>query len=96
MTATTKDLDAKLAASLKAMTIDSDGKLIQTLSLRDVFKLFEPTYSLFVSEWIDNSTINGNCKFTSVISLCFWIIELSHRQSIGVYMLNLSEHPLTC
>ncbi|KAF5319652.1 hypothetical protein D9619_008595 [Psilocybe cf. subviscida] len=81
MTATTKELDTKLGASLKSMTIDSDGKLIQTLSLRELFKLFEPIYTSFVSEWIENSTINGNFYWSLYAQLVQASVDLLNTVS---------------
>lgn len=62
MTSATKDLDNKLGGVLQMLDLDLEGKLIQTLSLRGVFKIFEPTFNSFLSEWIENCSTNGACE----------------------------------
>jgi hypothetical protein len=62
MTSATKDLDNKLGGALQSLDLDLEGKLVQTLSWRSVFKIFEPTFSSFLNEWIDNCSTNGACE----------------------------------
>ena len=62
MTSATKDLDNIFDGALQSLDLDLEGKLVQTLSLRGVFKLFEPTFHSFLSEWIENCSINGVCE----------------------------------
>ena len=62
MTSATKDLDNMLNGALQSLDLDLEGKLVQTLSLRGVFKLFEPTLNTFLNEWIENCSTNGDCE----------------------------------
>ena len=62
MTSATKDLDNKLGGALQSLDLDLEGKLVQTMSLRGVFKIFEPTFNPFLSEWIENCSTNGACE----------------------------------
>ena len=62
MTSATKDLDNVLNGALQSLDLDLEGKLVQTLSLRGVFKLFEPIINPFLSEWIENCSTNGVCE----------------------------------
>ena len=62
MTSVTKDLDNILNGALESLDLDLEGKLVQTLSLRGVFKLFEPTLNTFLNEWIDNCSTNRDCE----------------------------------
>lgn len=66
MTSATKDLDVKLDNALSSMTLDTEGKLVQPLSLRGAFKVFEPTFNLFLSEWMENCNVFGRCKYSSL------------------------------
>jgi nuclear mRNA export protein SAC3 len=62
MTSATKDLDNILNGAVQSLDLDLEGKLVQTLSLRGVFKLFEPTLDTFLNEWIENCSTNGDCE----------------------------------
>ena len=62
MTSATKDLDNILNGALQSLDLDLEGKLVQTLSLRGVFKLFEPTLNTFLNEWIENCCTNRDCE----------------------------------
>ena len=62
MTSATKDLDSTLNGALQSLDLDLEGKLVQTLSLRGVFKLFEPALNTFLNEWIENCSANGDCE----------------------------------
>jgi nuclear mRNA export protein SAC3 len=62
MTSATKDLDNTLNGALQSLDLDLEGKLVQTLSLKGVFKLFEPIFNSFLSEWIENCSTNGVCE----------------------------------
>jgi hypothetical protein len=63
MTSATKDLDNILNDALHSLDLDLEGKLVQTLSLRGVFKLFEPTLYTFLNEWIENCSTNRDCEW---------------------------------
>ncbi|KAF8814570.1 hypothetical protein BYT27DRAFT_7249958 [Phlegmacium glaucopus] len=73
MTAVTKDLDNKFDTALQSLDLDLEGKLVQTLSLRGVFKIFETTFSSFLSEWIENCSTNGSfnwCLYAQLVQVC--------------------------
>ena len=62
MTSATKDLDNMLDGALQSLDLDLEGKLVQTLSPRGVFKLFEPTLNAFLNEWIEDCSTNRDCE----------------------------------
>ena len=62
MTSATKDLDNILNGALQSLDLDLEGKLVQSMSLKGVFKLFEPTLNSFLNEWIDNCSTNRDCE----------------------------------
>ena len=62
ITSATKDLDNKLSDALQSLNLDLEGKLVQTMSLKGVFKLFEPAFNPFLSEWIEHCSTNGACE----------------------------------
>lgn len=59
ITSATKDLDGKLLEMLDSLSLDWEGKLIRSLTIRGVYKLFEPSFTSFMSEWIENCSVNG-------------------------------------
>ena len=63
MTSATKDLDNVLNGALQSLDLDLEGRLVQTLSLRGVFKLFEPTFNTFLNEWIENCSTIRDCEW---------------------------------
>ena len=65
MTSATKDLDNKLDNLLSSLDLDLEGKLVQSFSIRGAFKIFEPTFSLFLSEWMENCNTYGRCEYSS-------------------------------
>ncbi|KAF5375889.1 hypothetical protein D9615_008201 [Tricholomella constricta] len=60
ITAATKDLDRKLGEALNTLDLDLEGKLVRSLSIRGTFKLFEPPFTSFMTEWIENCSANGH------------------------------------
>ena len=62
MTSATKDLDNILNGALQSLDLDLEGKLVQSMSLKGVFKLFEPTLNSFLNEWIENCSTNRDCE----------------------------------
>ncbi|KJA18922.1 hypothetical protein HYPSUDRAFT_44772 [Hypholoma sublateritium FD-334 SS-4] len=59
ITACSKDMDHKLDGILNTLALDTEGKLVRTLSLAGVFKLYEPIFEAFLTEWLENCTVNG-------------------------------------
>lgn len=62
ITSATKDLDNRLDGVLNTLTLDTEGKLVQILSIDGVFKLYELAFDSFVAEWMESCTINGRCE----------------------------------
>ena len=62
MTSSTKDLDKKLDDALSSLTLDTEGKLVQSMSLRGTFKMFDTSFDSFISEWMENCNTNGRCE----------------------------------
>lgn len=65
ITAATKELDSKLEATLSEISLDVQGKLVQVLPTRAVFKLFEATFNVYINEWVENCDVNGRCTWFS-------------------------------
>jgi hypothetical protein len=59
MTSSTKDLDNKLGGALSSLTLDMEGKLVRSMSLRESFKIFEPIFDTFLNEWMENCKTSG-------------------------------------
>ncbi len=65
ITASSKDMDHKLDGVLNTLALDTEGKLVRMLSLAGVFKLYEPIFEAFLTEWLENCTVNGRCESLS-------------------------------
>lgn len=93
MTSSTKDLDKKLDA-LSLLALDTEGKLVQLLSLRGSFKMFETSFDSFIGEWMENCNTNGRCEIhpslSGFVNLTFPLVI----QSIGDYLPKSSKSPL--
>ena|SRR5258707_11814264 len=55
VTAATKELDLRLRNILTSLQFDTEGRLVQSLKPKDLFKVFEPTFTSFFNEWMENS-----------------------------------------
>jgi len=55
VTAATKELDLRLQNILTSLQFDTEGKLVQSLRPKNLFKAFEPTFTSFFNEWKENS-----------------------------------------
>ena len=62
ITTATKELDSRLQNVLSLLEFDTEGKLAQSLSSRSLFKAFEPTFTSFFNEWMENSKSSHCCK----------------------------------
>ncbi|KAJ7207064.1 hypothetical protein GGX14DRAFT_456067 [Mycena pura] len=60
VTAATTDLDGKLQTALSELEIDVEGRLVQSLTLKDVFKLFDSAFNSFISDCIENCSTGGH------------------------------------
>jgi len=87
MTSATKDLDNKLSDALQSLDLDLEGKLIQTMSLRGVFKLFEPAFNPFLSEWIEHCSTNGAFNWRLYAQLVQVCVTLFNSMSLLVQLL---------
>ena len=87
MTSSTKDLDKKLDDAISSLTLDTEGSLVQLLSLRGSFKLFDPTFDSFLGEWMENCNTNGRCEiyssFSGSMNLTFPPINLVNWRLFG-------------
>ena len=63
VTSDAKNLDAKFKEALIDLKLDITGRLVHSLSVRSLFKQFESALHSFASEWVENSTINGECEY---------------------------------
>ena len=62
------DLEGKLVRSLtlRGMWHWRCGVCSQLMSYQGIFKLFEPSFSAFIAEWIDNCSVNGYCECVAI------------------------------
>ncbi|KAG6844263.1 hypothetical protein H0H87_008299 [Tephrocybe sp. NHM501043] len=78
ITSATKDLDGKLGEALSALSLDVQGKLVRVLNTRGTFKLFEPSFTSFISDWIETCATNNHFNwhmFTQVVQAAISIIN---------------------
>ncbi|KAK2464989.1 hypothetical protein APHAL10511_003065 [Amanita phalloides] len=64
VTSEAKDLDVKFKEALSNLQLDTTGKLVESLTVQDLFKRFESVLDSFASEWLENSIINGEFDWT--------------------------------
>lgn len=87
MTSSTKDLDKKLDDALSLLTLDTEGKLVQLLSLRGSFKMFDTSFESFIGEWMENCNTNGRCEIhcslSAFVNLTFSLIFLVNWRLFG-------------
>ncbi|KAG6840779.1 hypothetical protein C0991_004384, partial [Blastosporella zonata] len=92
ITSATKDIDGKLGDALNALSLDVQGKLVRVLDTRGTFKLFESSFTSFISEWIETCAANDSFDwhmFTQVVQAAISIINSAARAVGGL----LSEQP---
>ncbi|KAG5735430.1 SAC3 family protein 1 [Termitomyces sp. T112] len=58
ITSKTKDLDGKLGEVLNSLSLDVQGKFVKVLTIHGIFKLFELSFTSFISEWIEICAAN--------------------------------------
>ncbi|KAF7323847.1 Nuclear export factor [Mycena kentingensis (nom. inval.)] len=54
LTATTTGLDAKFQQALDVLDVDVVGTRVHWLTMKELFKLFDPAFTNFVAEWLEN------------------------------------------
>ncbi|KAJ7145418.1 hypothetical protein C8R43DRAFT_1012730 [Mycena crocata] len=64
VTATSTDLDRKFGEAVGGLQLDVEGRLVQSLTMRDIFKLFDPIFNAFISEWLENCSSTGQFDWT--------------------------------
>ncbi|PPQ97115.1 hypothetical protein CVT26_000597 [Gymnopilus dilepis] len=97
MTSATKDLDNKLDNLLSSLDLDLEGKLVQSLSIRGAFKVFEPTFSLFLSEWMENCNTYGRFNWSlygQVIQVTLRFLNMMSSAIRSLLELSGPEDPL--
>ncbi|KAF9530689.1 SAC3/GANP/Nin1/mts3/eIF-3 p25 family-domain-containing protein [Crepidotus variabilis] len=95
MTATTKDLDNKLSNLLKSLTLDTEGKLVRHLALSGVFKIFEPSFTSFVDEWIENCNLNMRQNWSLYAQVIQGVVGILNVMSKIAHILLQITTPLT-
>jgi hypothetical protein len=63
VTSEAKNLDVKFKEALSSLKLDTAGKLVESLTVQDLFKRFESVLDSFASEWLENSIISGECEY---------------------------------
>ncbi|KAJ7057795.1 SAC3 domain-containing protein [Mycena amicta] len=79
VTATTTDLDGKFQHALNVLEIDVVGRLVQSLTLKDVFKLFDPAFNSFVADWLEICSSNGRFDWSFYCRLLDAIVSLLNK-----------------
>ncbi|RDB21797.1 SAC3 family protein 1 [Hypsizygus marmoreus] len=95
ITSSTKDLDNKLGEALNALTLDLEGKLVRPLTIRGTFKLFERRFTSFISEWIENCSINGHFDwhiFGQIVEVAVALMNMTARSVSGLISEDLQDH----
>ncbi|KAK7046765.1 nuclear export factor [Favolaschia claudopus] len=64
VTAATTELDRKFEDALNLLQFDVCGTLVQSLTLRDVFKIFDPAFHSFITEWMNSCSVTGQFDWT--------------------------------
>ncbi|KAF8736497.1 hypothetical protein AX14_014477 [Amanita brunnescens Koide BX004] len=64
VTSEAKNLDVKFKEALSSLKLDTAGKLVESLTVQDLFKRFESVLDSFASEWLENSIISGEFDWT--------------------------------
>ncbi|KAF7289939.1 Nuclear export factor [Mycena indigotica] len=79
LSATSTDVDGKFQQSLSELDMDIVGRLVQSLSLKDVFKLFEPAFHSFVAEWLENCTRDGQFNWSLYAHLLDAVVSVVNK-----------------
>ncbi|GLB42874.1 putative SAC3/GANP family protein [Lyophyllum shimeji] len=87
ITSATKDLDEKLGEALNILSLDLEGKLVRPLTIRGTFKLFEPSVMSFISEWLENCSINEFVDwhfFGQIVQAALALMDMTVRSVSGL------------
>ncbi|KAJ6590462.1 hypothetical protein DFH09DRAFT_205833 [Mycena vulgaris] len=96
-TATTKDLDRKFGEAVGVLQVDVEGRLVQSMTLRDVVRVFDPTFNSFVSEWTENCSSTGHFDWTLYCRLLDAAVALLNKTaflSMSLVGVKPEEHVL--
>ncbi|KAJ7236039.1 SAC3/GANP/Nin1/mts3/eIF-3 p25 family-domain-containing protein [Mycena rebaudengoi] len=97
VTAETTDLDHKFTEAMSALQLDVEGRLVQILTLRDVFKLFDPLFNSFVSEWMENCSSSGHFNWAlyyQLIAVLVPLLNMAASLSMRLVEVEVDEHVL--
>ncbi|KAJ7241021.1 hypothetical protein B0H12DRAFT_1133993 [Mycena haematopus] len=97
LTATTTDLDRRFGEVLNLLQLDVEGRLVQSLTLRDVFKLFDPVFNSFILEWAESCTSNGHFDWTlycRLLDAAVVILNTTASLSMSLVGVEPDEHVL--
>ncbi|KAJ7151013.1 hypothetical protein C8R46DRAFT_1123015 [Mycena filopes] len=97
VTANTTDLDRKFAETMDSLQLDVDGRLVQSLTLRDVFRLFDPLFNSFVSEWTESCSASGQFDWTLYCRLLDAAVSILNKTaflSMSLAGIDADEHLL--
>ncbi|KAG6860335.1 hypothetical protein C0995_012481 [Termitomyces sp. Mi166 len=96
ITSTTKDLDGKLGETLELLLLDVQGKFVEVLTIRDIFKLFEPSFTSFTFEWIETCASNDYFDwhmFNQIVQAAISLINTAAR-SVAVLISEQMPHDI--
>ncbi|KAF7326366.1 Nuclear export factor [Mycena venus] len=97
VTATTTDLDRKFGEAVNLLQLDVEGRLVQSLTLRDIFKLFDSVFNSFISEWTESCASSGHFDWTlycRVIDAAIAILNKTAFLSMSLVGVESDEHVL--
>ncbi|KAJ7615024.1 SAC3 domain-containing protein [Mycena polygramma] len=97
VTATTTDLDRKFGEAVNLLQLDVEGRLVQSLTLRDVFRLFDPVFNSFISEWTETCASDGRFDWTLYCRLLDAAVAILNKTaflSMGLLGVEPDEHVL--
>ncbi|KAJ7770634.1 hypothetical protein B0H16DRAFT_218508 [Mycena metata] len=97
VTATTTDLDRKFSEAMDSLQLDVEGRLVQSLTMRDVCKLFEPSFNSFISEWTESCSASGQFDWTLYCRLLDAGVSILNKTaflSMSLVGLDAEEHLL--
>ncbi|KAF8063426.1 SAC3/GANP/Nin1/mts3/eIF-3 p25 family-domain-containing protein [Lyophyllum atratum] len=92
VTSATTDLDEKLGEALNTLSLDLDGNLVRSLTIRGAFKTFEPAFTSFISEWIENCSHDSYFDwyiFGQIVHAAVALMDTTTRSVLGL----ISEEP---
>ncbi|KAJ6611001.1 hypothetical protein B0H10DRAFT_2058094 [Mycena sp. CBHHK59/15] len=97
VTSATTDLDRKFDEAMGALQLDIEGGLVQSLTLRDVFKLFDPAFNSFISEWTKNCSSMGYfdwALYSRLLDVAIALLNKTALLSLSLVEADPDEHVL--